>query len=149
MPHAKIVSSNLKTTMERAGRLLGKLKIHANSVSPEELARAAWPSAVGKKIAAHANAVSLVRTCLIIEVEDALWQRQLNTLRGQILKRIQDLVGSALVADIAFRPMTPKRMPERAESSRQTPAHIPDDADRIADPILRSVYKTSRKKANA
>ena len=37
--------------MERAGRVLGKLKLAKQGVSDEELARSAWPVAVGKKIA--------------------------------------------------------------------------------------------------
>lgn len=104
---------------------------------------------MGKKIAAHTAAVSLVRTTLIIEVEDAIWQRQLNTMRHQIIKRVQEVTGSTLVDDIAFRPMVPKRMPQRAEVVRPAREFWLDDADRIADSTLRSVYKTSRKKATA
>ncbi len=135
--------------MERAGRLLGKLRIPAGCVSPEELARAAWPSAVGKKIAARSNPVSLVRGCLLVEVEDTLWQRQLTTMRSQIVQRMRDVAGTDIVKDIAFRPMMPKRTPQRAEIVRQTIAIGGDDADLIADPIFRSVYIRSRKKASA
>ena len=135
--------------MERAGRLFGKLRIPAGSVSPEELERAAWPSAVGKKIAARSNPVSLVRGCLLVEVEDAVWQRQLTTMRGQIVQRMREVAGTDIVTEIAFRPMVPKRTPQRAEVVRQTFLMSGDDADKIADPILRSVYIRSRKKASA
>ena len=38
------------TLMERAGRLIGKLKIPKEVLEPEALACAAWPVAVGRKI---------------------------------------------------------------------------------------------------
>jgi hypothetical protein len=135
--------------MERTGRLIGKSKIPAGSLTPEELACAAWAPAVGKKIAAHAAAVTLVRGCLTVEVEDNIWQRQLNTLRPQIIRRIQEISGPELVQDIAFRPMIPRRMPQRAETVRSDFELRADDADSIMDPVMRRVYKTSRKKASA
>ena len=135
--------------MERAGRLIGKLKLPANSVSPEQLAQAAWPVAVGKKIAAHSAAVSLVRGRLLVEVEDAVWQRQLTTMSVHIIRRLQEVAGAHVVTDVAFRPMIPRRMPQRADTSRADFSLMSDDADSIVDPILRRVYKASRKKATA
>lgn len=135
--------------MVRAGRLIGKLNMSANAVTPQELARAAWPSAVGRKIAAHTSAVSLVRGCLIVEVEDAVWQRQLTTLERQILPKLQELAGAEVVTSIAFRPMVPRRAPQRAESARAEFGLLADDAEGIADPILRRVYLVSKKKASA
>lgn len=140
--------------MERAGRLISKMKMNARSVSPEDLARAAWPAAVGKVVAAHTSAAKLVRTSLVVEVEDAIWQKQLNTLRNQILARIQSMVGADVVTEIAFRPMVPKIQPQRAEVAHSGSGSASfelasDDADAIHDAVLRSVYKISRKKATA
>ncbi len=134
--------------MERAGRLLGKLNRSTQVMTGEELARAAWPQAVGKKIAKYTAATRLVRKCLVVEVQDIVWQRQLNTLRRQILNNLKEVVGPDIVEDLELRPMTPRRMPQRAESIRQD-AVPADDADAIADPMLRSMYKTNRKKATA
>jgi predicted nucleic acid-binding Zn ribbon protein len=134
--------------MERAGRLIGKLKIPAKTISAEELARAAWPAAVGRKIASRTAAVSLVRGCLLVEVEDNIWQRQLTTMRAQIVGRLREVAGADVVTEVAFRPMVPRRMPQRAETARPS-LGAADDADRISDPILRHIYKTSRKKATA
>lgn len=135
--------------MERAGRLISKPRDSDPFGSREELARKIWPTAVGKKIAAHTAAVALVRTKLIVEVEDPIWQRQLNTLRGPILKNLQDALGAETVDDLEFRPMIPKRTPQRAETPNSKPATSTDDADAIADPVLRRIYKVSRKKASA
>lgn len=132
--------------MERAGRLIGNIKMPKGLVQPEQLARKAWANAVGKRIAAHSSAIALVRSRLIIEVEDAIWQRQLHALRWQILKNLQDVLGPEIVTDLEFRPEKARRLPQRAETARSVSI---DDADNIQDPILRRVYKAARKKATA
>jgi len=128
--------------MERAGRLIGKLKLCA---TPEDLARAAWPVAVGKRIAAHSAAVRLDGSCLVVEVEDSVWQGHLMALRNQIVKRMEEVLGSALVGGLVFWPMLPRRMPQREERV----ARRADEADDIADPQMRRLYKVARRKATA
>ncbi len=128
--------------MERAGRSLAKLRL-SGKIDTDELACAAWPAAVGKRLASHARAVALVRGNLIVEVEDAIWQQQLFFLRHQILGRIHQVIGESGVKEIEFRIATPRR-PPRMETSF---AASDDDADHIADPGLRIVYKQARKKA--
>ena len=142
--------------MERAGRLIGQLNRSRRVMTDEELARAAWPLAVGKKIATYTTAVGLVRSKLIVEVQDMLWQRNLNALRSQILPKIGEIVGKDLVTDLEFRPMiAPRREAQRAETARSDAvakpmnAAVPDDADAIADAGLRRVYRILRKKATA
>lgn len=134
--------------MERAGRLIGKLNRDRRVMTDEQLAQAAWAQAVGKKIAAHTVAAKLVRKCLVVEVQDMVWQRQLNTLRGQILTNLRKVVGPDMIDDLELRPMTPRRQPQRAETAR-CDAAVYDEADAIADPQLRRVYKNSRQKASA
>lgn len=132
--------------MERAGKSLAKLKL-PDAISQDDLARAAWPAAVGKRIAAHAAAKCLVRGSLIVEVEDGIWQKQLFYLRFQILAKLQEVLGAGVITDVEFRIATPRRPPQPALSlndSRST-----DDADAISDPGMRMVYKQARKKASA
>ena len=100
--------------MERAGRLIGKLKLDVDD--PELRARAAWKVAAGKKIAEHTRAVALVRGSLVVEVEDQVWQRQLKTLSGFLLRNLEKALGEAMVTDIDFRPMPKRREPQRAET---------------------------------
>jgi len=109
----------------------------------EQLAQAAWPQAVGKKIACHTAAVSLIRNRLVVEVEDAVWQRQLFTLRGQILARIEQVMGRFMVEELEFRIAIPRRAPQREERLSG------DDADAIRDPVLRNLYKAARRRATA
>lgn len=126
--------------MECAGKLLRRLKLPAGSLTPESLARAAWPLAVGARLATHTRPVSLYGSRLVVEVEDAVWQRQLNTLRKAILEKMQAICGAEPVTEIEFRVGIPRRLPQRAEA----PA---DEAERIADPSLRRVYRISRQRS--
>jgi len=127
--------------MERAGRLIGKLKLDSLTPGlddPELRARAAWRVAAGKKIAEHTRAVALVRGSLVVEVEDQIWQRQLKTLSGFLVRNLEKALGEALVTDIDFRPM-PKRMaPQRAVRAR--------GREDVLDPVLDLLYRQSRKK---
>ncbi len=133
--------------MERASRLIGKLALPRDAVSSEELVRTAWPQAVGKKIARHTRPVNMVRTRLIVEVEDVVWQRQLFALTGQVLANLEKTLGRGMVEDIEFRVVPPRREPQRAV--RSAAGALFDEADRIADPVLRVIYKRSREKALA
>jgi hypothetical protein len=110
------------------------------------MALAAWPDAVGKRIAGHTRAAKLVRTRLVVEVEDATWQRNLFSLSRHILHNLEKALGPGLVDDLEFRILPRRREPVVARSSVPT---LLDDADAIADPVLRDLYKLSRKKAQA
>jgi hypothetical protein len=132
--------------MERAGKILAKSK-NNDTISPEEMARAAWLATVGKRIAAKASPKALVRGSLIIEVEDAVWQKQLFHLRYDILAKLTSVIGGGIVTGLEFRIATPRRPPQSAQSHSDTAAL--DDADSIEDPVLRIIYKQARKRATA
>jgi len=133
--------------MERASQLIRGMRLPGDMITTDELACAAWPHAVGKKVARHTRAAKLVRTRLVIEVEDLTWRRQLFALSGQILRNLDRYLGKGLVEDLEFRIVPRKREPRRA--SLPQPALLSDEANEIADPLLRSIYRASRKKAQA
>jgi hypothetical protein len=133
--------------MERASKLIRGLRLSGDVISAQELACAAWPDAVGKTLAAHTRAARMVRTRLVVEVEDATWQRQLFSLSWQILGNLEKSLGHGFVEDLEFRVVPRRREPQRAQQA--IPALFADDADRIADPVMRGIYKASRKKAQA
>jgi hypothetical protein len=133
--------------MERASKLIRGLRLSGEVITPEQLACAAWPEAVGKKIASHTRAAKLVRTRLVVEVEDHTWQKQLFGLSRDILKNFDRALGRGLVDDLEFRIVPRRREPELARAAM--PALFADDADAIADPVMREIYKQSRKKATA
>jgi hypothetical protein len=141
--------------MEIASKLIRGFKVGGETVSDEQLACAAWPRSVGKKVAAHTRAARMVRTRLVVEVEDHIWQRQLFTLSGQILRGLEKNLGRGVVEDVEFR-IVPRRIdPQRAMTaapgifSNDAADGAPDDAEGIADPVLRSIYRASRKRALA
>jgi predicted nucleic acid-binding Zn ribbon protein len=120
--------------MERAGRLIAKLKLSPELADPEARARAAWKVAAGKKIAGHTLAAALVRDTLIVEVEDIVWQRQLASLEHFLLRNLAEALGEPLVKKIDFRSMPPRRRPQRAETARPS-------SEKINDPVLDLVYR--------
>jgi predicted nucleic acid-binding Zn ribbon protein len=122
--------------MERAGRLIGKLKLKVDD--PELRACAAWKVAAGKKIAEHTRATRLVRGSLVVEVSDAVWQRQLSTLSRMLVANLEKALGEALVTDVDFRPMPRRKEPQRAERAI--------GREDVLDPVLDVLYRQSRKK---
>ena len=133
--------------MERASKLIRGLRLSGDVITPEQLCCAAWPEAVGPKIARHTRPAKLVRTRLVVEVEDNTWQRQLFALTPHILNNLEKTLGRGLVEDLEFR-IVPRRR-DAVLARQAVPALLPDDADSIADPVMRDLYKLSRKKAQA
>jgi predicted nucleic acid-binding Zn ribbon protein len=137
--------------MERAAQVVRTSKV-SKVLSDDELARAVWPAAVGKVISAHTSRMRMVRGTLVVEVADALWQKQLFGLSHQILDRVQKATGSKAITGIEFRVGIPRREPQRADGSRNplfTAGDPSDEAEQIQDPVLKKVYRLSRKKATA
>ena len=129
--------------MDRAGSLIGKLKLSPDLADPETRARSAWTVAAGKKIAQHTLAAALVRGTLIVEVQDIVWQKQLNSLRHFLLRNLKEALGEDLVKEIDFRPMPPRIKPRRAESARGKAGGILSDG--INDPVMAMLYRQSKK----
>jgi len=127
--------------MERAAKTLARLKT-SGVVSSEDLARSAWPVAVGDRLAARTRAQRMVRSTLIVEVEDAIWQKHLHQLRYQILQAIRKVVGDDVVEDLEFRIGVPRRPPQVAAT-----ASTLDTAEAIGDPVLQTLYQRAKKKA--
>ncbi|MBZ5621829.1 MAG: DUF721 domain-containing protein [Acidobacteriia bacterium] len=131
--------------MERASKLIRAMKLSGDTISAQEIACAAWPHAVGRKIAAHTRPARMVRTRLIVEVEDLIWQRQLFALSSHILRNLEKSLGAGMIEDVEFRVVPRRREPQRAELP--VPALFADEANGIVDPVLRGIYRASRKKA--
>jgi len=135
--------------MERAARVINSSKITSKILTDDDLMRGIWPSAVGKVIASHTSRLRVVRSTLVVEVADATWQKQLFALSRQILDRVQKASGSKAITDIEFRVGIPRREPQRADGTRNPLFASADEAEQIQDPVLKKVYRLSRKKATA
>jgi predicted nucleic acid-binding Zn ribbon protein len=135
--------------MDPASRIIGQWAGAADMIAPDRVVCSVWARAVGKTVAQRTRAVKMVRTTLVVEVEDELWQRNLRTLQGQILRNLIKAVGPDLVTDLEFRIMPRRRPPERQTSTEDVVLRPPDDADAIADPGLRRIYKADRRRQTA
>jgi predicted nucleic acid-binding Zn ribbon protein len=127
--------------MERAGRIFQKVKLPQEVAGPETRVRAVWARVAGKNVAAHTRAGALVRETLIVEVEDKIWQQQLSRLKHFLLSNLEKELGEKVVNDIDFRPMPPRREPQRAEHARGS-------FEGIEDPVLALLYQRSRRNAS-
>lgn len=139
--------------MERAARLIKKNKYSREIISDEDIVRSLWRAAVGQAIARHTSVLKIVRSSLIVEVEDAIWQRQLLPLSTQVAAQLRKLMGSTSIENVEFRVGIPRRPMAREERpggiTPQRAAEPADEADRIQDPVLKKVYRLSRKRAIA
>lgn len=126
--------------MQRAARLLSKIRLQNAKLAPEEFAEAVWPAAVGRRLAARTGPVKLYGRKMVVEVEDAIWQKQLTTMSGQILTKLQGMAGPGMIESVEFRIGAPRRGPQIALGFDSAD----DRADGIADPIFRQIYLASR-----
>jgi predicted nucleic acid-binding Zn ribbon protein len=83
--------------------LPGVLRAAGDSAEVAEAAAiAAWKHAAGDGLKEHAVPVKLEDRTLTIAVADAIWQKQLNSMRGQLLFRINSTLGKPLVSTLDF-----------------------------------------------
>jgi hypothetical protein len=132
--------------MDQAGRIIAGMKGSAAISSPERIACGAWKRAVGKRLAGRTKPVKLVRDRLVVEVEDEIWRESLWKLRYQILRNIEREIGPEIVSDLTFMVAPPRREPQRETAAMPALLQSQDEADAIADPGLRRVYRNSRRR---
>jgi predicted nucleic acid-binding Zn ribbon protein len=81
--------------------------ILAASRASEEVAEAAciaaWKDAVGEALSRHAVPVGFQNKILVVAVEDIIWQRQLRHMCGQLLSRLNSVLGQPIVKSIDLR----------------------------------------------
>src|SRR5690242_19094673 len=110
----------------------------------EAAALVAWKHAVGEGLQNHAVATKLDAGTLIVEVRDASWQKQLRTMKEQLLFRVNSVLGQAIVKEIELR-VNPKAVivthPKKNESRDIPDNEVPSDllsaASAIQDKQLR------------
>ncbi|HEU4770442.1 MAG TPA: DciA family protein [Pyrinomonadaceae bacterium] len=68
----------------------------------EAAAIAAWKHCAGEGLNDRAVAVTLDERTLRVAVADLIWQKQLHAMRGQMIFRINSLLGQPVVGAIEF-----------------------------------------------
>lgn len=79
--------------------------LRASGNAPEVIEAAviaAWKHTAGDGLKEHAVPLGLQDRTLRIAVPDAIWQKQLHTMRGSMLFRVNTLLGQSLVSSIEF-----------------------------------------------
>jgi predicted nucleic acid-binding Zn ribbon protein len=67
----------------------------------------AWPELVGTRVALHSRAVAFRDGTLHVEVEGSAWMQELGYLKRDLVRRIQQHLGSEDVRDVRF--LLPRR----------------------------------------
>src|SRR5678816_575672 len=79
------------------------LRASGNSAEVAEAAAiAAWKHAAGDGLKEHAVALKLENRTLTVAVADPIWQKQLTAMRGQLLYRVNTILGQPLVSAFNF-----------------------------------------------
>ena|SRR5437762_13084422 len=82
-------------------------------------ARAAWGHVVGEVLRNHTLATDFREKRLSVVVSDAVWQRQLESMSGPLLYRLNSLMGDGAITFIEFR-IDPGMLDSRSRKSQET-----------------------------
>lgn len=66
------------------------------------LLQALWPKLVGESLARSTSVVGIDGSRIIVRVPDAIWKKQLLSIRGRILDKVNEPWPSRWVQDIRF-----------------------------------------------
>jgi hypothetical protein len=119
--------------MEDLMRTLPKLLRAAGETEEvlEAAAMVAWRRVAGEALREQTVPFRLYRKTLIISVTDQTWQKQLEKMSGQLLFRLNSLLGQAVVTYIEFR-IDPKTV-RAARAARHSAADMEEQQRRALD----------------
>jgi len=128
--------------------LPGVLRAAGDSTEVAEAAAiAAWKHAAGNGLKEHAVPLKLEDRTLTIAVADAIWQKQLHSMRGQLLFRVNSILGEPLVGALDFVVDPKLAKPLVEQSSRheefldnEVPLELWSAASAIQDKDLRKKF---------
>lgn len=84
----------------------------------EAVVFAAWRRVAGESLSEHTVPFRLFNKHLIIAVADKMWKRHLETLSGQMIFKLNSLLGQAIVTFIEFRIEEETLAEERAKQRK-------------------------------
>lgn len=122
------------------------LRAAGNSAEVAEAAAiAAWKHAAGDGLKEHTLALRLVNRTLTIAVGDPIWQKQLTSMRGQLLFRVNSILGQPLVSALDFvidQKLLKPRVEQREDEplDNEVPLELWSAANAIHDKELRQSF---------
>lgn len=115
----------------------------------EAAAIAAWKHLAGDNLSNQAVATKLTGKTLVIAIADAIWQKQLQSIAGQLLFRLNSALGQPLISRLEFY-IDPEFAARSSQQSvtREVPATAENEvslelwsaANAIQDKQLRKVF---------
>ena len=103
-----------------------------NQVAREAFVFAAWRKIAGEGLSGRTAPVGLDGEKLVVAVEDATWQRNLEDLAGQMVFKLNSTFRRQLVTFIEFR-ISPEEVAEEARSRRPKPTPSISEEDVAAE----------------
>jgi predicted nucleic acid-binding Zn ribbon protein len=90
--------------LEPVGSLFAGMfkKLGLSEAVAEQRALQVWAGVVGEKVAAHTQAYSISDGVLLVLVDAHAWTQELLFLKPDILRRLNETLGSGIVKDIRF-----------------------------------------------
>ena len=110
----------------------------------EAVAFAAWRKAAGESLCEHAVPLRLYNKHLIVAVANNTWKKHLEHLSGQMIFKLNSLLGQAVVTYIEFRADEKTVLEERAKNKVPTVS-----AEELAELALEEVTPKLRGAADA
>ena len=80
--------------------------------NPELAVKLAWSRAAGEGLRRNTNPIRFAGSRLTVSVADPLWQKQLESMRAELISRMNKLLGGGTVNEIVFR-IAPSDLPPR------------------------------------
>lgn len=114
----------------------------------EQAVFAAWRAAAGKGVVGGCAPFRLYEKQLVVAVLDQAWKKQLESLSGQYLYRINSLLGAQMVKFIEFRPDRDFVLKARGHDARayefrhteELKEELKESAEEIKDADLREQF---------
>jgi hypothetical protein len=135
--------------MQRAGSRLAAQIFGGSPEAHLALLRASWNLAVGPEVARRTLVVTLANRTLVVRVASGEWRKVLMKMRGEVVSRLRETMGSLAPSRLSFlegglaEPPAAK-LPASAKDPNANASEALQEAARvISDPTLRSDFLQS------
>lgn len=124
-----------KKNLQRIDEILSRAlkKRHVPFRSEDRRLLDVWVKAAGPQIASQSRPESLKRDVLFVKVSSSVWMQQLHFLKGELIEKVNALMGKAPVKDMHF-------------SIGQVPSSVSKGKDAAAPPLSTDLLKERDKK---
>ena len=96
-------------------------QLHFSEELTSEFVIALWKNVVGESLAQNARPLRMRGTTLVLTVSSEAWKKELFSLRFEILKRLEKLLGTSRVSTLELR-VDPWMTPVNATAAEPPPS---------------------------